>query len=59
MGAILDASYQNHHSAGTLIHCSCLISNDSDVQTEMAAVEIYIDVGNMLWVFYNCLYYHY
>ncbi len=29
--------------------------NDFAVQAEMVAVEASIDVGNILWMFYNCL----
>ena len=38
----------------TLVHCSCLTINDFAVQAKMVAVEISIDVGNILWI-YNCL----
>ena len=48
---------QNHHSAGTLVHCCCLTTNDFAVQAEMVTVETSIDVGNILWIFYDCLYY--
>ncbi len=29
---------------------------DFAVQAGMVAVETYIDVGNILWIFYDCLY---
>ncbi len=44
-----------HHSTGTLVRCSCLLINDFAVQAEMVAVETSIDVGNILWIFYDCL----
>ena len=44
-----------HHSAGTLVRCSCLTINDFAVQAEMDAVETSIDVGNILWILYDCL----
>ncbi len=46
---------QKHHSTGTLVHCSCLTIKDFAVQAGMVAVETYIDVGNILWIFYDCL----
>ncbi len=52
--AILDAS-PKHHSTGTLVQCSCLTINDFPVQAEMVAVETSVDVGNILWIFYDCL----
>ena len=41
-----------HHSQQS--HC---LSHTKDfaVQTEMVAVETSIDVGNILWIFYDCL----
>ncbi len=47
---------KKYHSAGTLVRCSCLTINDLAVQAEMAALEASIDVGNVLWIFYDCLY---
>ncbi len=44
-----------HHSAGTLARYSCLTIKDFAVQAEMVAVETSIDVGNILWIFYDCL----
>ncbi len=46
---------QKHHSVGTLAHCSCLTIKDIAVQAEMVAVETSIYVGNILWIFYDCL----
>ncbi len=46
---------KKHHNTGTLIRCSCLTSNDFAVQTEMVAVETSIDVGNIIWIFCDCL----
>ena len=45
---------QKHHSTGTLNHCSCLTIKDFAVQAEMVAVETFLDVGNILWMFYDC-----
>ncbi len=39
-----------------VFHCSCLTIKDFAVQAEMVAVETSIDVGNILWIFYDCLY---
>ncbi len=46
-----------HHSQQSycLCHCSCLTIKDSAVQAEMVAVETSLDVGNILWMFYDCL----
>ncbi len=44
-----------HHSAGTMVRCSCLTINVFAVQAEMVAVETSVDVGNILWIFYDCL----
>ncbi len=38
-----------------LAHCSCLTIKDFAVQAEMVAVETFIDVGNILCIFYDCL----
>ncbi len=38
---------QNHHSAGTPIDCSCLISSGFAENDEVVAVEDFIDVGNI------------
>ncbi len=37
------------------VHCSYLTIKDFAVQAEMVAVETSIDVGNILWIFYDCL----
>ncbi len=34
---------------------NCLTINDFAVQAEMVAVESSIDMGNILWIFYDCL----
>ena len=47
---------QKHHNTGTLVHCSCLTIKDFAVQAGMVAMETYIDVGNILWIFYDCLF---
>ena len=40
----------------TMNYRTCLTINDIAVQAEMVAVEIFsIDVGNILWIFYDCL----
>ncbi len=36
-----------------VICCSCLTINDFAVQAEKVAVETSIDVGNILWIFYE------
>ena len=54
LDAILDAS-PKHCSTVTLVHCSCPTIKDFAVQAEMVAVETSIDVGNILWIFYDCL----
>ncbi len=36
-------------------HCSCLTIKDFAVQAEMVAVESSLDVGNILWMFCDCL----
>ncbi len=46
---------QKNHSAVTLNHCSFLTIKDFAVQAEMVAVESSLDVGNILWMFYDCL----
>ncbi len=46
---------QKHHITGTLVHCSCLTIKDFTVQAGMVVVETNIDVGNILWIFYDCL----
>ncbi len=33
----------------------CFTIEDFAVQAGMVAVETYIDVGNILWIFYDCL----
>ncbi len=38
-----------------LVTQSSLTINDFAVQAEMTAVETYIVVGNILWIFYDCL----
>ncbi len=43
-------------SAGTLVGCSCLTINDFAVQAEIVAVKTSIDVDNILWIFYDCLF---
>ncbi len=40
--------HQNHHSAGTLIDCSCPICSVIAENDEVVAVETFIDVGNIL-----------
>ncbi len=40
--------HQNHHRAGILVDCSCLICIGIAVNDEMVAVEDFIDVGNIL-----------
>ncbi len=40
--------------SGTLVHCSCLTIKDFAVQADMVAGETSIDVGNILWIFYDC-----
>ena len=37
------------------MNCSCLTIKDFAVQAEMVAVETSLDVGNILWMFYDCL----
>ncbi len=37
------------------VHCSCLPINDFAVKAEMVAVETFINMGNILWIFYDCL----
>ncbi len=46
---------QIQHSTGTLINCNYLTSSDFVVQTEMAAGDNYIDVGNILGKSWVCL----
>ncbi len=46
---------KKHHSTGTLVHCNCLTIKDFAVWDEMVAVETSIDMGNILWIFYDCL----
>ncbi len=38
-----------------ILHCNNFTINDSVVQAEMGAVENIIDMGNILWIFYDCL----
>ena len=45
--------HRNHHRAGTVIDCSGLIRSGIAENDEVAAVENFIDVGNILeriWV---------
>ena len=48
--------HRNLHSAGTLIHCTCVTSSSFAGNDELVAVEDSTDVGNVLWMFYDCLY---
>ena len=47
--------HQNLHSAGTLIQCACVTSSGLAGNDELVAVDSFIDVGNILWIFYDCL----
>ena len=38
-----------------LIHCTCITSSNFAGNDELVAVEDSIDVGNVLWIFYDCL----
>ncbi len=48
--------HQNLHSAGTLIHCTCVTSSSFAGNDELVAVEDSIDVGNVLYISYDRLY---
>ena len=42
-------------SAATLIHCTCIKSSNFAGNDELVAAEDSIDVGNVPWIFYDCL----
>ncbi len=47
--------HRNRHCAATLIHCTCITSSSFAGNDELVTVEDSIDVGNVLWIFYDCL----
>ncbi len=47
--------HRNLHSDGTLIHCTCVTCSSFAGNNELVAVEDSIDVGNVLWMFYDYL----
>ncbi len=52
---VLWMHHRNLHSAATLIHCTCITSSSFAGNDELVAVEDSIDVGNVLWIFYDSL----
>ncbi len=52
----LQPIHQSQQSYCLWYKYNCLTIEDFAVQAWMVAVETYIDVGNILWIFYDCLY---